>query len=238
MNRSSIEYVDYTWNPLTGCHHGCWYCWARRFAKRLAGRAGYDADRPFEMTLHRDRLGEPTKVRKPSVIAPCWMGDLFGEWVPHDAIREVARASMRAVRHRYLWLTKNPRGYAAIDEMGVVAEDSWLFGVSATGSSDTVARVNTLRGYSPRGCERWLSLEPLLSLEGIAGDSLYDLPLLDWIVIGTLTGNPAMARVRTPDKAKVVQIVEDLRVVGVPVFVKDSARKHYDWPDAPQEVPW
>ncbi len=37
MNRSRIEYVDHTWNPITGCRHDCKYCYARRMAARFAG---------------------------------------------------------------------------------------------------------------------------------------------------------------------------------------------------------
>ena len=37
MNRSKIEYVDHTWNPITGCRHICEYCYARRMTERFAG---------------------------------------------------------------------------------------------------------------------------------------------------------------------------------------------------------
>lgn len=37
MNRSRIEYVDHTWNPITGCRHDCSYCYARRMTERFAG---------------------------------------------------------------------------------------------------------------------------------------------------------------------------------------------------------
>ncbi|MEM1602036.1 MAG: DUF5131 family protein [Candidatus Bathyarchaeia archaeon] len=31
-----FEEINYSWNPITGCLHMCSYCWARKFAKRLA----------------------------------------------------------------------------------------------------------------------------------------------------------------------------------------------------------
>lgn len=37
MNRSKIEWCDMTWNPVTGCYHGCEYCYARRIAHRFGG---------------------------------------------------------------------------------------------------------------------------------------------------------------------------------------------------------
>lgn len=35
MNKTKIEWCDYTWNPVTGCLHGCKYCYARRIAERF-----------------------------------------------------------------------------------------------------------------------------------------------------------------------------------------------------------
>lgn len=37
MNRSKIEWCDHTWNPITGCRHGCKYCYANHMVKRFAG---------------------------------------------------------------------------------------------------------------------------------------------------------------------------------------------------------
>jgi len=37
MNKTEIEWCDETWNPITGCDHGCEYCYARNIAHRFAG---------------------------------------------------------------------------------------------------------------------------------------------------------------------------------------------------------
>ena len=37
MNRSKIEWTDYTWNPITGCYHDCEYCYARKLTTRFGG---------------------------------------------------------------------------------------------------------------------------------------------------------------------------------------------------------
>lgn len=29
MNKTGIEWTDFTWNPVTGCLHDCPYCYAR-----------------------------------------------------------------------------------------------------------------------------------------------------------------------------------------------------------------
>lgn len=37
MNKTKIEWCDSTWNPVTGCLHGCEYCYARKIASRFGG---------------------------------------------------------------------------------------------------------------------------------------------------------------------------------------------------------
>lgn len=37
MEKSKIDWCDSTWNPVTGCLHGCEYCYARNIAHRFGG---------------------------------------------------------------------------------------------------------------------------------------------------------------------------------------------------------
>lgn len=37
MLKTKIEWCDSIWNPVTGCLHGCEYCYARSIAKRFGG---------------------------------------------------------------------------------------------------------------------------------------------------------------------------------------------------------
>ena len=55
MNKTKIDWATMSWNPVTGCRHGCPYCYARRTATRfnagledpapLAGRGSNDVGR-------------------------------------------------------------------------------------------------------------------------------------------------------------------------------------------------
>lgn len=83
---------DEPWNPVTGCtpvSEACDHCWAERFSHRIAGKFGYPKDKPFNVTLHPDRLEEPLHWKKPRRVAVCLMGDLFHENVPEEFIVEV-----------------------------------------------------------------------------------------------------------------------------------------------------
>ena len=39
LHKTAIEWATHTWNPVTGCRHGCEYCYARRFTARFAPHA-------------------------------------------------------------------------------------------------------------------------------------------------------------------------------------------------------
>ena len=92
MSPTKIEWTDETWSPVTGCtptSAGCDNCYARRMAKRIAGRFGYPKRDPFKVTVHQDKLWAPLKWRKPRSVFVCAMGDLFHPHVPWDAIAEI-----------------------------------------------------------------------------------------------------------------------------------------------------
>lgn len=36
-DKTKIDWADATWNPVTGCMHGCEYCYARKIAERFGG---------------------------------------------------------------------------------------------------------------------------------------------------------------------------------------------------------
>ena len=43
-SKTKIDWCDATWNPVTGCLHGCEYCYARRIAERFRAREIYDPE--------------------------------------------------------------------------------------------------------------------------------------------------------------------------------------------------
>ena len=112
MAKSKIEWTDVTWNPVTGCSPlspGCAHCYARRMAKRLAGRCGYPAaPHEFEVTLHPERLSEPLGWKKPRRVFVVSMGDLFHEDVPDEYVDAVFAVMAAAEQHTFQVLTKRP----------------------------------------------------------------------------------------------------------------------------------
>lgn len=134
--RTKIDWCDATWNPITGCYHGCEYCYARSIARRFDGKISRDDifsrtvtacgrewriheaeyevlpyPYGFEPTLHRGRLDIPQGWKKPKNIFVCSMADMYGRWVPDEWKVEVLKACAKAPQHRYLFLTKDPTWY-------------------------------------------------------------------------------------------------------------------------------
>lgn len=59
MNKTKIDWCDSTWNPVTGCFHGCEYCYARGIANRVRYRKGYEVNEDnVVFNFHLD--GSPT----------------------------------------------------------------------------------------------------------------------------------------------------------------------------------
>ncbi|AEE97620.1 DUF5131 family protein [Mahella australiensis] len=59
MNKTKIEWCDYTWNPVTGCLNGCEYCYAKKIVQRFQGWTDDDGWTHYDVLLHKD---EPIRV--------------------------------------------------------------------------------------------------------------------------------------------------------------------------------
>src|SRR4051795_10066899 len=108
-DRSTIEWTEATWNPVTGCHKvspGCAHCYAETFAKRFEGVPGHPYEQGFELKLWPARLEVPLRWRRPRMIFVNSMSDLFHEDIPDEYIGEVFDVMGRAKWHTFQVLTK------------------------------------------------------------------------------------------------------------------------------------
>ncbi len=214
MNTSSIEWTEYTWNPVTGCQKvspGCDHCYAETFAERWRGIPGHPYEQGFDLTLRPERLQQPFKWKKPSRVFVNSMSDLFHADVPAEYIEQVWETMRGTPRHTYQILTKRAermerltRGLTSLSEP---APNVWL-GVSVE-SPTYYSRIRHLQ-RTPAAV-RFLSCEPLLA-------PLPDLPLdgIAWVIVGGESGHGA--RPMHPDWVR--DIRDQCQRAGVALFVK------------------
>ena len=114
MNQTNdnISWAAYSWNPVTGCRHGCNYCYAQDIAARFFPQG-------FEPSFHPDRLAMPQNSKPVEAlnrrVFVCSMADLFGEWVPQEWIDAVVDKVRASSQWTFLFLTKNPARMVGID---------------------------------------------------------------------------------------------------------------------------
>ena len=62
--KTKIDWCDSTWNPVTGCLHGCAYCYARRIAERFRAKefsGAYTVNEEENVPRTTYELEEPVK---------------------------------------------------------------------------------------------------------------------------------------------------------------------------------
>jgi protein gp37 len=209
-SRSTIEWTQSTWNPVTGCTKtspGCKHCYAERMAKRLKAMGQPNYANGFTLTLHDRALELPLRWKKPQVIFVNSMSDLFHKDVPLDFIRKTFDVMKHADWHTYQVLTKRSGRLREVGTRLPWSPHIWM-GVSVE-TERYQARIDDLRETG--AVVKFLSLEPLLGpLANL------DLEGMDWVIVGGESGPGA----RPMDPQWVRDIRDQCREAGVPFFFK------------------
>jgi protein gp37 len=208
--KSTIEWTESTWNPLTGCTKispGCKHCYAERMAKRLRAMGQPNYKNGFQLTLHEHALEIPLGWKKPQMIFVNSMSDLFHKDVPLDFIHQVFDVMRRASWHTFQVLTKRSERLLELDSKLDWPDNVWM-GVSIETESYTF-RIDDLRRSGAQ--TKFLSLEPMLG----ALPNL-DLREIDWVIVGGESGPGAR-----PIKIEwVLDIRDQCQTAWIPFFFK------------------
>lgn len=135
--KSSIEWTESTWNPLSGCTKispGCKHCYAERMAKRLQAKGQPNYANGFALTLHEEALELPLRGKKPQTIFVNSMSDMFHVKVPRNFILKAFDVMQRAYWHRFQVLTKRAERVSILSEQLPWADNIWM-GVSVENES-------------------------------------------------------------------------------------------------------
>ena len=186
MAESSIEWTEHTWNPVTGCTKlspGCKHCYAETMSRRLTAMGAVGYENGFQLTLHPERLDQPTRRNKPTTYFVNSMSDLFHELVPDEFIERVLSVCASTPQHTYQVLTKRAERLPEFFRLRECPPNVWL-GVSVEDRKYGVPRIAHLQRTSVQ--VRFLSVEPLLEDIGAI-----DLAGIHWVIVGGESGHKA-----------------------------------------------
>lgn len=245
MKRSRIEWCDYTWNPITGCRHGCPYCYARRMVARFAGdvRLNLMAEKDYSLVPAADGgadiyvLDEPMMNETGSpLVYPFGFAPTFHRY------RLDAPAKVKTGNNIFVG--------AMADVFGDWTPDDWIteiFNICRkypihnylflTKNPERYERIDSA-GILPACKNMWYgstltgpedrcfvsdahntfwSIEPIHAPFQLCER---DGSLPDWIIIGAETGHRKDRII--PQREWIEDIVTWCEESGIPVFLKDS----------------
>ena len=218
--KSTIEWTDATWNPVTGCTKispGCAYCYAEGITLRFK-RGGPYLPGKTSINLHYDRLDSPGKWKAPRRIFVNSMSDLFHDEVPFDFVRKIFVQMDRFDRHTYQILTKRPERMLAYFQRSEELRwpDNVWAGVSVENQYWADQRIPLLAKIPAK--VRFLSVEPLLK----SIDLREHLDHIHWVIVGGESGPRSR-----PMNAEWAERIRDACVeAGVPFFFKQWGGRH------------
>ena len=182
----NIDWAKWSWNPVTGCRHGCKYCYARDIANR------YYKKEKFEPTFRSYRLKAPFNTQIPSErknemgihnVFVCSMADLFGNWVPQEWIDPILKVVYETPQWNYIFLTKNPERMTDI----AWPDNAWV-GTTIDVQSRVKRAEKAFKNIKAK--VKFVSCEPLSENLDFS-----DLTVFNWVIIGARsksTKAPAM----------------------------------------------
>ena len=229
-----VGFAKWTWNPYTGCHNKCKWCYARDMASRFKLY-----EEGFAPTFRREKLAAPFNTRIPvgqrheegiHRVFVCSMGELFGAWVfPGDrdqildVVRRCAKENTRARPKfppwTFVFLTKFPYGL-----LGIQWPDNVWVGASVTDQSRVAHAERAFEGIDAP--VKFLSCEPLHT------DLTFSrLDLFDLVMIGARTRTKAEPAFQPPWEW-VEHLLFQCRDAGVKVYFKDNLKvRPMEYPD-------
>ncbi|MEA4901872.1 DUF5131 family protein [Desulfitobacterium sp.] len=247
IHRTKIDWADSTWNPVSGCLHGCPYCYARNIARRFQPKLSeWPENGTIYATAHDPRCFVATK--------PTVLRDADGNYLRSTPYPKGFAPTMHGYKLQYLKTAKEPRRIfvgSMTDLFGDWVPDEWLAAVFRECHeapqhvymflTKNPKRYTELaeKHLLPEGDNYWwgtsaptpetefwysqkhntfVSIEPILAPFETAGAEA--LANTNWVIAGAMTG--AGARKYRPERIWVENIRAACESAGVPLFMKDS----------------
>lgn len=246
MDKTKIDWCDSSWNPVTGCLHGCQYCYARGITKRFGGH--HDLDYFLETEEHPEIKDQKLHV----LDAPLAKYNFEASAAPYPFYFEPTLYRYKLDEYQKKKKPRNIFVCSMADLFGEWVPEEWIIEVFEackkgpqhnyiflTKNPQRYLNLESA-GLMPHKENMWfgtsvtnsdmpfawfnrevkfhwfLSIEPLL--EDLGKTNMDVLP--EWVIIGAETGNRKDKVI--PRRAWIENLVNQCRQYGIPVFMKDS----------------
>ncbi len=196
MQKSKIEWCDYSLNPIKGyCPNTCSYCYSHRMYNRFK----------WDKTIRYDvkELNKLKTIKESSKIFVGSMIDMYHPDIHEIWVSDIILESYKYPQHTFITLTKYPENLLMYSFPA-----NWWIGVTI---DENIARQYLLFDSNIDG-KKFISFEPLL-------EPMYNIDFegMDWLIVGGLTPKN-VHKVEWID-----DIVSRADKLKIPVYIKDNA---------------
>ncbi len=249
MNKTKIEWCDWTNNACRGCPHGCAFCYARKLCRRLPMmKAGVWLKKQgipyrhlrqkerlelyrktpvwcedcynFSVHFHPDELNKITPQDRPKKIFMDSLWDWNAEGVKAEWLQVILNKMAACSRHTFIILSKRPERYGRFRYLRNV----WLG--TSVGTTADCHRVGDLCDLKVPNI-RFVSIEPIHQRM----EFWFSRKDIGWMILGAETGH-RKGKIK-PEKQWITSIIDNARAEGIPLFIKDNV----NWLERIQEFP-
>lgn len=240
MDNTKIDWADMTWNPVTGCRHGCEYCYAARTAGRFKGYISNGVKVSFcpqegDVVLDKPlktmtQAGNVVNAPYPFGFTPTFHRYRLGDPARKQRPRNIFVCSMADLFGAWVptkWILE------VLDACLAAPQHNYLF---LTKNPRRYTELNEL-ALLPRRDNFWYGTttteagqpyfisehhKTFTSVEPMTGPLFAEAGgvLVDWVIVGAETGQRKDKVI--PERAWVEDLLGACREEGVPVFMKGN----------------
>ena len=260
--KTKIDWCDSTWNPVTGCLHGCEYCYARSLANRYGGFDHDEDKNPVgnQFVIGVQELDKPKHIMRKNGLhkAPYpWFFlptlhryrlDQPSKWSEPRTIFVCSMADLFGKWVPDEWIE------AVINACLAAPQHRYLFltknparymhlisnGIIPENQPNfwfgSTATIPEMEFFWCDEVNTFVSIEPILApFEDLTDEGVDPASKTNWIIVGAETGNRKNKVI--PQKSWIDEIVSAAKKAGTPVFMKESLREIMG-DDFIQQFPW
>ncbi len=255
MNKSEIDWCDFSWNPVTGCRRGCEYCYARNQARRFSGDVRVNVT-DSQLRAEDGQAGKIYTLPRPfknnrgtTIPHPAGFEPTFHEYRLGDLARKKKPASIFVCSMADLfgpwvpdeWIARVFEACKAAPWHNYMFLTKYPERYADLANAGKLPRARecpnfwygtTVTKAGDRAFTPGVTFNTFLSIEPISGPldaGLGSFGGARWIIVGAETGN-RKGKI-APERAWIENIIEAAAITRAPVLLKDSKELRAVWGD-------